>query len=183
MMKTDQLYVITGCSGGGKSTLLDVLERRGHRVMPEPGRIIVREELAGDGSALPWVDMEKFAIRAIAMGKQFHAEALKGEGPVFFDRSVLDAVAALERLGLSTGEKANNLLQRLRYAPVAFIAPPWPELFETDGERQLGLDQALEEYAHLCRFYPASGYDLVELPKASVAERANFIEAKARSLA
>jgi tRNA(Arg) A34 adenosine deaminase TadA len=32
-------HIITGCSGGGKSTLLSELEKRGYRVFPEPGRM------------------------------------------------------------------------------------------------------------------------------------------------
>ena len=34
--------VISGCSGGGKSTLLMELARRGHAVVDEPGRRIVQ---------------------------------------------------------------------------------------------------------------------------------------------
>ncbi|HEY5105435.1 MAG TPA: AAA family ATPase [Caulobacteraceae bacterium] len=40
--------VISGCSGGGKSTLLAELGRRGHATIEEPGRRIVREELTGE---------------------------------------------------------------------------------------------------------------------------------------
>jgi len=45
--------VITGCSGGGKSTLLAELGRRGHRVFPEAGRQIVREQDWIGGDARP----------------------------------------------------------------------------------------------------------------------------------
>jgi predicted ATPase len=41
----DHLVVISGCSGGGKSTLLAELAQRGYGVVEEPGRRIVREEL------------------------------------------------------------------------------------------------------------------------------------------
>ena len=63
----NRLVVISGCSGGGKSTLLMELARRGHAIVEEPGRRIVREELQGNGAALPWVDPVAFARRAIAM--------------------------------------------------------------------------------------------------------------------
>ena len=64
-----RLVLITGCSGGGKSTLLEALAERGHRVVEEPGRRIVAEELAGSGNALPWVDLAAFARRALAMAR------------------------------------------------------------------------------------------------------------------
>ena len=54
----ENAVVISGCSGGGKSTLIAELSRRGFAVVSEPGRRIVAEELAGDGKSLPWVSLE-----------------------------------------------------------------------------------------------------------------------------
>ena len=48
----DLFVVISGCSGGGKSTLLTELGRRGYMTVEEPGRRIVKEELLGNGLAL-----------------------------------------------------------------------------------------------------------------------------------
>jgi predicted ATPase len=39
----DRFIVLSGCSGGGKSTLLAALQRRGFAVFEEPGRQIVKE--------------------------------------------------------------------------------------------------------------------------------------------
>ena len=63
----DRFVIISGCSGGGKSTVLAELARRGHAIVEEPGRRIVQEELRGAGCALPWVDPVAFARRAVAM--------------------------------------------------------------------------------------------------------------------
>ena len=63
----DRFVVISGCSSGGKSTLLAELSRRGYAVVKEPGRRVVKDELAGDGLALPWVDATAFLRRAVAM--------------------------------------------------------------------------------------------------------------------
>ena len=51
---------ISGCSGGGKSTLLSELRRRGF-AFDEPGRRIVADELKRCGRALPWVEAVAFA--------------------------------------------------------------------------------------------------------------------------
>ncbi len=45
--------VLSGCSGGGKSTLLAELASRGVPTFVEPGREVVRAALAGAGGALP----------------------------------------------------------------------------------------------------------------------------------
>jgi predicted ATPase len=63
----DRFVAISGCSGGGKSTLLVELGRRGYSIVEEPGRRILKDQLQGEGSALPWVDATAFARRAIAM--------------------------------------------------------------------------------------------------------------------
>ena len=39
-------FVVTGGPGGGKTTLLDALAARGHRVAPEAARRIIKKRLA-----------------------------------------------------------------------------------------------------------------------------------------
>src|SRR6516225_2182048 len=97
----DRFVVISGCSGGGKSTLLAELSRRGHAVVEEQGRRIVKEELKGNGSALPWVDAAAFARRAIELAIADWVSAGALEGRVYFDRGLVDAGAGLQHI---TGE-------------------------------------------------------------------------------
>jgi predicted ATPase len=167
--------VISGCSGGGKSTLVLELAGRGYRTVEEPGRRIVAQELDGDGRALPWIDPAAFARRAMSLAL---ADRLSLEGAadwVFFDRGLVDAAAALER---ETGRPAPTIFtDRDRYHRRVFLTPPWPEIYVADAARRLGFDAALREYAHLLEVYPALGYEVVVLPKASVSERADFIVA------
>jgi predicted ATPase len=65
----ERFIVISGCSGGGKSTLVAEFARRGYATVKEPGRRIVEDEKRGAGTALPWVDMAAFSRRAIAMAR------------------------------------------------------------------------------------------------------------------
>ena len=92
----DRFVVISGCSSGGKSTLIAELGKRGYAVVDEPGRRIVKEELTRGGSALPWVDRIAFARRAMAIALADRAAAGSLDGWVFFDRGLIDAAAALE---------------------------------------------------------------------------------------
>jgi len=48
-------------------------------------------------------------------------------------------------------------------------------LFVSDGERQHDFASAVAEYDRLAAAYPALGYDVILLPKVSVAERLAFI--------
>jgi predicted ATPase len=165
--------VISGCSGGGKSTLLVELGRRGHAVVEEPGRRIVAQELASRGTALPWVDPVAFARRALEMARADRAAVAHGGGWVFFDRGLVDAAAALHHLA---GEPILETLGRAgRYHRRVFLAPPWPEIYRTDPERRHGLAEARVEYERLAVTYPALGYDVRVLPKVSVEVRAELV--------
>jgi predicted ATPase len=170
---SDRFVVISGCSSGGKSTLLAELARRGYSVVEEPGRRIVAEALAGDGAALPWVDGAAFARRAIEISLADRAAAQALGGWVFFDRGLIDAAAGLERL---TGEPALATHGHAhRYHRHVFLAPPWPEIYVQDPERRHALEEAIGEYEHLCTAYPALGYEVRVLPKASVETRAGWV--------
>ena len=173
----DRFVVITGCSGGGKSTLLGELARRGFATFPEPGRQIVKEQLWTGGDALPWSDLAKFCELTASRALHFRIRAVAQPGPVFFDRSPIEQLCGLERLGLSVPPTIAGAVERCRYNTTVFVAPPWPEIFATDAERQHGMDEALAEYGPLRAAYERLGYRLVDLPKTAVRERADFVTA------
>lgn len=169
----DRFIILSGCSGGGKSTLLEALKLRGYHIVEEPGRRIVIEELQGDGSALPWVDAPAFARRAIAMSLKDREDATAFPGTVFFDRGLIDAASALEHM---TGEPVLASLGRMhRYSRHVFLTPPWPEIYVGDRERRHDFSAAVSEYDRLSAAYPTLGYEIHVLPKVSVGERADFV--------
>ncbi|MCJ8520759.1 putative ATPase [Pseudorhizobium tarimense] len=167
----DRFIIISGCSGGGKSTLLEELRRRGYATVEEPGRRIVAEELANGGRALPWVDLAAFAWRAIEVSLADIHAAKQLDGPVFFDRGLLDATAALEQV---YGERSKLGLPRFNRN--VFLTPPWPEIYVNDSERRHDMKAAVEEYDRLLSFYPSLDYETVLLPKVSVEERVDFVQ-------
>ncbi|WP_201861946.1 AAA family ATPase [Microvirga soli] len=169
-----RFVVISGCSGGGKSTLLAELGRRGHPIVEEPGRRIVRQELQKGGVALPWKDEKAFSHRAIVMALEDRAAAAAWNGWVFFDRSLVDAAAFLQHL---THEPVlTSLAQLHRYHQTVFFTPPWPEIYANDPERRHDMAAAEAEYSRLLEAYPMLGYKVSILPKISVSERADIIE-------
>ena len=137
---SDRFILLPGCSGGGKSTLLEELRRRGHATVEEPGRRIVEEELAKGGTALPWLDLAAFARRAVAMALA-DREALRGHpGYVFFDRGLIDAAAALDAAGGAVN--LAELAAGHRYNSRVFLTPPWPEIYAADDTRRHGFTAA-----------------------------------------
>ncbi|MAL25734.1 MAG: AAA family ATPase [Qipengyuania citrea] len=168
----NRFVIISGCSGGGKSTLLSELDRRGHGVVEEPGRRIVAEELAGTGDALPWVDTAAFARRAIAMSLRDREEAAKRRGWIFFDRGLIDAAAALEyatRTPVVVNYAAERFFRRV------FITPPWREIYVNDADRRHTFQDAVAEYERLLTAFATLDYTVDVLPKIGVAERADIV--------
>lgn len=169
----NRFVLISGCSGGGKSTLLAELRARGRPVVEEPGRRIIADELASAGSALPWVDPAAFLRRAIGVALSDMRSAEVERRWVFFDRGLIDAASALEAL---TGEPVlHSLSSAHRYHRRVFMAPPWPEIYVTDPERRHGFDAAAAEYQRLIATLPTLGYDVIDLPKTSPPARADFV--------
>lgn len=172
---TFERYVLSGCSGGGKSTLLAELGRRGYKTVSEPGRKIVREELETGGDALPWINPQAFVDRAIEMSVAAFDEVASHRGPVFFDRSFIDAVSFAVH---QTGELSSDftqLVHQRRYAPTVFLVPPWPEIFANDAERQTSYEDAVAEYERLLVSFELFGYAAVIVPKEPVEKRADFV--------
>jgi len=167
--------VLTGCSSGGKSTLLAELARRGHRVFTEAGRQIVKEQDWIGGDALPWTAPAKFAELVLSRGLHQRITAAGTGGLAFLDRGIVESLAALERLGLPVPDHFRRAAEVCRYDETVFVAPPWPELFRPDAERRHGFEAAVAEYGPLTATYERLGYRLVELPKVDVAARADFV--------
>jgi len=171
-----RFFLLTGCSGGGKSTLLDALTQAGIATVPEPGRRIVAGSLAGDGTGLPWQDPQGFARKALALAAQDWEQAQALPGPVVFDRGLIDAACACEHATGRLPPEAATL--STRYNPQVFLAPPWPALFSGDDARRHSFDAALEEFARLETFLPRFGYRTIRLPLAPVAGRLAFVQAR-----
>lgn len=141
--------------------------------MPEAGRRLLSEELARGGTALPWADPTAFLHRILAMSLADHAAAAIQAGPVFFDRGLVDALSGLEH---RAGQPfLRPLGEEHRYHGRVFLAPPWRDIYVMDDERRHDFAAAQAEYHRLRRDYPALGYEVVELPRTAVADRADFV--------
>lgn len=169
----DKLVILSGCSGGGKSTLLSELSKRGFTTVGEPGRRVVEQQLKAEGTALPWLDLKAFLEQAIAIAKQDYQAASERSGISIFDRSLIDAASALSHLGDDCWYE--TLRKEFRYGSQVFLTPPWPEIYVTDNERRHGFEDAVKEYQRLRRDYVDLGYDVVILPKAGIDDRVEFV--------
>ncbi|MGN2496382.1 AAA family ATPase [Serratia nevei] len=166
--------VLTGGPGSGKSTLIDVLHRRGYPHSQEAGRAIIQNQMSIGGNALPWGDRQAFAERMLDWELRSWREAM-GKTCWFFDRGLPDIAGYLTQCGLPIPGPLAAAIDAFRYADTVFIAPPWQAIYAQDSERKQSFAEAEQTYQAMLAVYRRSGYRLQELPRASPDERADFL--------
>lgn len=175
----NKLIVITGCSGGGKSTLIDTLNQMGYTTMPEAGRIIVKEQLENNGKNLPWLNPMGFCNLLIEKSIEFYKQALTikntKDNLIFFDRSFLDAISYYQTYAENNKNQYDYFFDKFMFDDPVLMTPPWKEIFSEDSERKHTFDSAVSEYDRLKNFYPIHGYTVIDIPKISIDERIKFI--------
>lgn len=171
----DHLFVVTGGPGAGKSTLIVELTRRGLQSMPEAGRAIIRDQVVIGGPALPWGDRALYAELMLGWELRSYHEAAARTGPVVMDRGIPDIVGYLRLIGLPVPQHIEEAARRFRYNRTVFLAPYWEAIFAQDAERKQGREEAEATARMMAETYAALGYEMVELPRVSVEERADFV--------
>jgi predicted ATPase len=177
--KSNKLIVISGCSSGGKSTLLSELENHGYSIIPEAGRILVKEQLEIKSEITPWQNPKLFCEKliersVIAYNHAKEIPSAKGQ-VIFFDRCILEGIIYYQNLKIENSTKYDNLVHKLRYDPIILMTPPWKEIYCQDEERKHSYEEAVEEYEQLLKSYPKYGYQILEIPKMSIKKRFQFV--------
>jgi predicted ATPase len=168
-------FVITGASGGGKSTLIAALAARGLATQPEIGREIVREQLACGGTALPWADRHAFCDLLLQRSLRAYDAWAGHPGPVFFDRSFAEALGYGHLIGQPSTAAVWAAARPRPFAQPVFVCSLWPEIFAPDAERRHDLAFAQADLAATLDAYRALGCRLVEVPRAPVEDRVAFV--------
>lgn len=172
MNKCSNRYIITGGPGSGKSTLISKLSQQGHQCFQEISRIVIQEQHQIGGDKVPWRNLSEFAeICFERMSSQLYE--CKTKDKCFFDRGLPDIIAYVKRGRLSVPKK--YFLKSNHYNKTVFLAPPWQEIFINDAERPESFEDAKDISIFLRNTYEELGFTIIELPKLSVDERAQFI--------
>ncbi|WP_309093242.1 ATP-binding protein, partial [Phenylobacterium sp.] len=132
----DRFHALTGGPGAGKTTLLRRLAELGCAVAPESARAVIQ---ACGGRPEPARFCELILQRDLAAYRA-------ASGLTFFDRGLVDAWATFRAYGLAPSPAADEAVRGLRYAPRAFIAPPWKAIYVQDSERDQTWAQAVATY-------------------------------------
>lgn len=169
------LFVITGGPGAGKTTLLTELERRGYPHLSEVARDIIREQVRTEGDAVPWANTRRYAGLMLDRTITAFLQLPVVNSPVFVDRGLPDVLCYAELIDFPALTQVADSCMSYRYNSKVFIAPPWEEIYTTDEERKQTFEEAVGVYHRLTRAYESCGYELVEIPRLTVEQRADFV--------
>jgi len=176
------MYVITGTSGTGKSTLVAALVARGYDGFEEPVRKTLRYHLSIDGPALPSKNPTLFIETMLSDCRSDFERASMSDKVSFFDRGIPDLIAYANRFGVSSPILAETAKAN-RYNQNVFLLPPWEGIFQEDEFRKASFSEYRDFHKLIVRSYTDFGYNLIEVPCVSNDLRVAFIEASISKLA
>ncbi|PSV95106.1 ATP-binding protein [Photobacterium angustum] len=169
--------IFTGGPGSGKTSVIDLLCQMGYQSAPEVGRKVIQAQVKSQGSALPWLDKVAFRDEMV-LEEINNYENFGGTEIKFYDRSIIDSYGYSKLECIPISELLLAKCRELDYYRKVFIFPPWEEIYENDAERKQDFNEAVATYHKMVNAYKKFSYDLIEIPKVSVKERAQFIISK-----
>lgn len=179
--------MITGGPGSGKTSIIDALEADGYRCYHEIIRTFTQEAKADNSrgehrnNPIAFVDDSLEFNRKLLEGRlsQFLDSRTAPESLVFFDRGMPDVLAYMEYFNQRVPEDFLAICKTHRYDRI-IILPPWKAIYNTDDERFENWEVAFEIFEYLKTTYTNLGYAVEEVPKGTVTERKEYIEALMR---
>lgn len=164
-------HVITGAPCSGKTTIINLIEQKGFRVVHEVGRKYIEQETA-KGRTLEEIRSNgiafDYAIRDLTLGVEGSLEHMD---TIFLDRAFPDSLAFFQQFGLDPNEILPNCFIH-RYASVFIL-----DRFPTQKDDARVEDEAAADFLdkHLWLNYAALGYDVIRVPVLPPEERCLFV--------
>lgn len=168
-------FIFTGGPGAGKTAVLDELKQRGFTAVPEVARTIIKKQQELGGNALHTGDRNAFCDLMLKASIDDYMSHLDSNEILFFDRGIPDLYGYAKTFCGGVSSAILDAVNQYRYNSKIFIFPPWIEIYCHDTERKQDFEEAIATYQAVKEGGIASGYQVVEVPKGSIIERADFI--------
>lgn len=165
--------VITGGPGSGKTTLLAELAARGYATVEESARAIIAARLARGLSPRP--EPAAFAREVLEQDAEKFRAPPRSDGPIFYDRSAVEALAMLHEVSPLAEEELRSMLSTYTFHCTVFVLPPWEAIFVNDAERDQSFAHAVDVHPKVVRCYRECGYRVDEVPRLAVSHRADHV--------
>tara|TARA_R110000868_G_scaffold83058_5_gene234711 strand:+ start:13775 stop:14320 length:546 start_codon:yes stop_codon:yes gene_type:complete len=164
--------VITGGPSTGKTTVINLLAKKGYKTTIEHARHYI-DTMRIDGETVEEIrnNKKKFQLGVLDMQIEQEAE-IQPEDLVFLDRAVPDALAYYQFLGLDYDEKLLNAVKSASYKTI-FILDRLP--FIKDYARTEDETDQIKIHQLIIKVYTSLGFPIVFVPVLPPMERVEFI--------
>jgi predicted ATPase len=172
-MSSADLHILTGAPGSGKTTILGNVGAA-IRCVNEPAREVLADQRSAGGAGTPDRDPSLFVDLLLRRSIDKHQAAERMEGATLFDRGVPDCIAYATLMGV---DPAPSILasKKYRYHQDVLVLEPWEEIYTRDEERTMSFTDTLAFQRAIAAAYERAAYNLVEVPRGSVEDRAAFV--------
>ena len=171
MIDKPNFFLFTGGPGVGKTSLLRGLAARGERVVEETHRALIAEQVAAGGRAVPWDDPAAYCDLCVRRDLAKFDALAHEPARIWFDRGIPDGFDP----GWAAPPDLVAAARARRYNRQVFVFPPWRDIYETDAERRQTWAEAEATFARILQGLDRFGYSPRIVPRATVAERAEFV--------
>jgi hypothetical protein len=170
-----QIVVLIGGPGTGKTTLIEELLAQGYCCYPEISRQVTLEARK-QGIEQLFLEKPLLFSELLLEGRinQYKNAVEEPHEWVFIDRGIPDVLAYMHYIGDSYPTHFDAACKEHVYTKI-FMLPPWEAIYESDEARYENFEQATLIAQHLTETYAHYGYQLIEVPKATPADRVAFI--------
>ena len=165
--------IVTGGPGAGKTALLSRLAKLGYFTVEDSARAIIAKRVARGDSPRP--DLVTFAREILRRDIEKYLHQPRTPEWVFFDRGIVDALGLLQEVAPLSDLELHTTLASYPFHPSVFILPPWAAIYATDAERDQSFAEAVHVHDKVVAWYRSCGYDLHEVPRLPVRQRAEHV--------
>lgn len=170
-----KFYVLAGTESAGKTSVINELAKRGFQYVEEAARkVIAQYEQEHQGKMLEDAKIT-YCERLIEQSIKDYIDNQHKNDVIFFDRGLPDAAYASSGILGKVPEATHQAIKNHRYHSRVFFFPPWEEIYNPDGIRQVSFSQIQQSYNEIKKAYVDYQYEIVEVPKVDIKGRVNFI--------
>jgi predicted ATPase len=174
-MSHDNLHILTGAPGTGKTA---VLEHRGFRyfdTVGEPAREILSERRVPGrrgGFSGPAEEFQSLLLERSILKHEI--ATARGSALTLFDRGIPDCIAYALYAGVEPGPSI-EAARTYRYAPEVFLCTPWEDIYTTDFDRTMTYEMTVEFHERILEAYDIAAYEVIEMPRTRLVDRVEFV--------
>jgi len=171
----NQIFVITGGPGTGKTATIAEMKKRGYKTMQEAARKIATTDKRFLGKSIKEINAKQFQTAIFDFQKKELKKAfkLKGNKTIFSDRGLGDTLAYYRINNLKMPKNEFEYAKKIKYMGIFIL--DFLDFYETDSLRTESKSEQERIQKEITRLYKKLGYSPIQVPFDSVKKRANFI--------